>query len=468
MGAERQVARNFLALGGGEALSRLLAFAATVYVARVLGVEGYGVIALAAGVTLYLAKVADFAIEAVGTHEVARDVGALPQLISAVMGIRLALTGLLVAVSVGTAQALLPDPERTVLSLYFLTLVPIAASTKWVHMGREDARPIGITRVVGEALALSVVVASVHGPSQLWLVPVAQLVGETFVVSVLYTLLVRAGLGFRLRWDPATALPIFRRALPLLAQIMLSLVLYNSDLMFLRFICDSASVGFYAAAYTVISFLGNLGFAYGMSLLPTLTRLGAGTDDERALYHTALAQTFALCFPISIGGYFLANGVVETTFGSAYLPAGPVLQILVWAVPLSTFRNVPWATLVARGRHDLLLRATAYAAGANVLLNVTLIYVFGMLGAAISTVLTESLAGVLMLTYGARQGLAFIPLARLLRPILAGLVMALALAGLAAQSMPLRCAVGVGVYGLALLLVGGIRLRRGSLPLLNL
>ena len=53
------VARNFLALGSGEALARIAAFAGTIYVARTLGASGYGIISFAAALMLYLSRLAD-------------------------------------------------------------------------------------------------------------------------------------------------------------------------------------------------------------------------------------------------------------------------------------------------------------------------------------------------------------------------------------------------------------------------
>ena len=41
------VIRNFLAVGSGEALGRLVAFVAYLFLARTLGPESYGVIAFA-------------------------------------------------------------------------------------------------------------------------------------------------------------------------------------------------------------------------------------------------------------------------------------------------------------------------------------------------------------------------------------------------------------------------------------
>ena len=60
MQSDRNVARNFLVLVSGEMVSRVIAFGVTVFVARVLGAEGYGVVAFAVGVNLYFSKLADF------------------------------------------------------------------------------------------------------------------------------------------------------------------------------------------------------------------------------------------------------------------------------------------------------------------------------------------------------------------------------------------------------------------------
>ena len=49
----RLVTRNFLVLGSGELIGRLIGFAAMVYAARVLQPETYGVIGFAIAIVLY-------------------------------------------------------------------------------------------------------------------------------------------------------------------------------------------------------------------------------------------------------------------------------------------------------------------------------------------------------------------------------------------------------------------------------
>jgi O-antigen/teichoic acid export membrane protein len=466
MQSDRHVARNFMALVSGEAVSRVIAFAVTVFIARVLGAEGYGVIAFAAGVNLYFSKLADFAVEWVGSREIAKQRDQMESLVAAVMGTRLVFVCLLTVLSILLVRLFMSGPERDVLALYLITMIPLAASTKWVHLGLEDARPIGLARVLGETAGLMIVLAVMMQAVELWVPPVAQVVSELLVALYLFIVLRRRGYRFGLSLDLKLALPVFRAGLPLVLHMLLGLFIYNSDLIFLRMFRDSEQVGYYAAAYTLISLVCNLGISYGMSLTPALTRLGPGSDAERSQYHTAIAQVFAVTVPISIGGALLAGSIILMAFGEQYSASVLALQILIWSVPLSICRNVPWAGLIARHREDLLLRAVAVGAAINILLNLLLIPVYGILGAAIATVITESAVGAIMLYYAAGQGLSLVELTRLWKPLVAGTVMGLGLWLTSGLLLPVALVVGVAIYAVCLALLGGIRFAKGRLPAL--
>lgn len=466
------VIRSFIALGSGEAIGRLVAFVAYLYLARVLGPDSYGVIAFAAGITLYLTKFADFAIEAVGSGEIARDPRAIARLAGPILGLRLAVAAGLIALSSVVVLATFPDPDRTILPLYFLTLIPVALSTKWIHMGLERALPVGAWRVVSDLLFAAVVLAFVRAPTDMWVVPMALVVGEGVGTAALYLRLKMEGRSLGLVWDPETAMPIFRRAAPLVGQILLGLLLYNMDVLFLRVLIGSEAVGWYAAAYMLISFLANIGMVYGLSLLPALAR-EAEADEAHGerfvsieMYHTALAHVFAVTLPVAVGGTFVALGVMRVGFGEEYFPSVLVLQVLVWVVPVAVFRNVPWSALIARDRQDLLMRATLYAVLLNAVLNLALVPTVGMVGAALATLFAEPLACGLMLYHAQKCGLPIIPLGRLLKAGVAVAAMAVALWWLDTDAVLPQLAVGVLAYGGTLAVLGGLRFRRG-VPVLD-
>jgi O-antigen/teichoic acid export membrane protein len=257
------------------------------------------------------------------------------------------------------------------------------------------------------------------------------------------------------------------RAAPLVAGALLGLVIYNADLISLRFFRDASTVGHYAAAYTLISFLSNLGVAYSMSLLPGLTRLGSAPRERDALYHAANAQVFAACFPIAVGGTLLAPAIVDLVFGRQYGPSAVALAILIWVVPLALLRDMPIMALIARGREDRVLRATALAAAFSLALNLLLIPPFGLVGAATASVLTEAARMTLALVQLRAEGGALTGLARFWRPAFAGAVMAGLLLAQRAPAVWLAVPLGAASYVAALTMVGGIKFRRGALPFLD-
>jgi O-antigen/teichoic acid export membrane protein len=425
------------------------------------------VVAFAIGVNLYFSKLADFAVEWVGAREIIKRRDDIGPLVAAVMGTRLAFVCLLTVASILLVQLFMPEPDRSVLSLYLVTMIPLAASTKWVHLGLEDARPIGLARVLGETTGLVIVLAVMTQVVELWVPPVAQIASETMVAVFLFIALKQRGYQITLSLDLKIAIPVFRAGFPLVVHMLLGLFIYNSDLIFLRMFRDSEQVGYYAAAYTLISLVCNLGITYGMSLTPALTRLGPGSEAERAQYRTALAQVFAVTYPVSVGGCLLAGPIIYFAFGGQYTESVLALQVLIWSIPLSICRNVPWAALIARHREDLLLRAVVVGALVNVLLNVTLIPLYGMLGAAVATVITESMVGGIMLVYATRQGASPVEWHRLWKPLVAGTLMGLVLWMTGGMMLPLSIAVGVVVYGVCLATLGGVRFRTGELPGLN-
>ena len=456
---------NFLAVGSGEAIARMVAFAGLLYVARSVGAAGYGVISFVAGATLYLTRVADFGIETIGTVEIAKHRDDFPRLASAILTMRLAIAAVLTVATIGVSLLFLPEPDRTVFAVFALTLLPVAASTKWIHIGLEAARPVGVWRVIGEAVTLVVILAVVSQSQHLWRVPVANVIGDLVVVFVLYWLLVRQRHVLSFRWDPETAMPAFRKAIPIVGQFLGVLLIYNSAAIFLRVLTSPEAVGYYAAAYALLSFTDNVCILYGMTLLATLTRLNRDRNEQRDLYHTALVQVFTVALPLSVGGMFLAPEIIRLAFGDGYASSGAILQVLIWAVLPYAMRMVPWSALIAHGHQGLAWRATAYAVVANLGLNFVLIRAYGAPGAAAATLATELLVAAFMFYFSHRKGIAPAPLQRFWRPVLAAAAMSGALWLARDAHVSYQFAVGVTSYALTLFSVGALKFRAG-LPLL--
>jgi O-antigen/teichoic acid export membrane protein len=466
--SEQMVARNFLKLGSGEIFTRLITFIATIYVARVLGPESYGIVGFALAVTLYLSWFTDFGIELLAPREIAREPERMRDLAPSLVAARTLIAITCAVCMVVFSMLFLPEPDATVFAVCGLTLLPVGLGIRWVFYGMEKMGSVAIARTLGELLRLALVVLLVTGAADVARVPLAQFVGEMFAALLL--LRWARQFGFRLTWriDWEQIFSVFRRARSLMLTAVLGLVIYNVCLVILRFFRDVEEVGLYLAAYTLISLLANLGHAYSCSLLPTMSRLDLSEGHAQSLYDTGLAHMFAFVLPVAVGGCWFAQSIIELAFGDSYQQSGALLQVLIWCVPFLLTWGVLRSALIVRGHEDQIFRITAFTALLTIILNLVAVPVWGMLGAAVTAVIVEATRMLLGYRYVRNAGYHGTGLHRFWRSIVATTAMLAALYLLPTDNLWFGLITGIVVFILVLFLTGGLRLQRNGLPQLTI
>lgn len=450
-----RIARSFATLALGEVATRALTFVVTIRLAHVLGVAGFGALGFASAVLTYLLLVPNLGLDLFGTREVARDRAAARELARAALGLRL-LGALVVALLLVPLALLLPvAPDvRAVVLLSGLSLLPYALTVRWLFLGLERPAVIVVATAVGQALVLAGTVAFVRGPADLFRVPPLQAAGE-LLTALLLLAAVRGEVGWFLpRPRLQTWRAILAQSLPIAAADATRTVVFNFDVVLLGVMLHQVAVGQYVAAYRLILLLLTLGGFYYTALLPALTRsLHRAPGEGITLLRLALRGALLCTAPLAIGGMLLATPLLATLYGAGYQEAAPAFGLLALTVPVVTvaagFRNV----LIASGRQRTDARIVAAGAAINVALNLLLIPTLRLVGAALATVLAESV----ILLWGWRAvSRASAPL-RLGGPILVALgasgLMALALVPLRALPLYLSLPTGGLVYVAGLLLL---------------
>lgn len=447
--------KSFVTLGTGEMLSRLLGFGATIWIARQLGVDAYGIVGFAFAATLYLAVLADAGMEQLGPREVATADGSRSDLISSVLTARLLFSIVLAGLLALLSPLLLDGADAAVLAAYGTTLIATGANARWALLGLDRAGGVSVARIVAEALRAGIVLFGVRGPEDLMLVPLAQLAGDGAGAALIAGLLRREGIDVRPAFDRRILRAVYVSARPLLLTNILALVIYNSDVLLLRGLRGTAETGLYLAAYTLINFLGVLGNTATVSLIPSLSRLQGDAVAATPLLRTAVARVVAVGLPLAAGGTLLAHRLIPVVFGEEYAMAGPLLAILIWSIPLLLIRSVFLAGLIATGHQQRVLHATAYSATVSVGLNLLLIPFIGPVGAAISTVLAEGVRMVAAAFFLRDAGLRAPGLHAFWRTVAATVVMSAIVYALRGTPLPLAIAAGGVTYLLVVLIAGG-------------
>ncbi|WP_255149574.1 flippase [Halorarius halobius] len=185
---------------------------------------------------------------------------------------------------------------------------------------------------------------------------------------------------------------VLRYSVPLTATRSAGVIDNRVDTILVGALLNPTAVAYYVLAKQISDFSVVPASSFGFTISPALGEQKASEQLGRAarLYEQSLGHVLLLYAPACVGLWLVARPLVRLVFGSTYLGAVPVLQvfcvfILVHAVNKTTSDGLDY---LGRARSRAI--AKMGMAGANFGLNLLLIPVFGVVGAAVATVVTYS------------------------------------------------------------------------------
>lgn len=165
------------------------------------------------------------------------------------------------------------------------------------------------------------------------------------------------------------------------------------DTIILAFFVSSTQIGIYEAAWTMASTLAIVSTSIAKTLFPSLSDMS--TDDRFEEVSDLLNEglTFAGIFTIpGLAGALAIGSRVLEIYGPEYGQGAMILVLLVLARLTSAYNGLFKNTINAIDRPDLGFRINAILLMSNVILNFSLIPIFGWYGAAIGTSTSAAIA----------------------------------------------------------------------------
>ncbi len=455
----RTVLRNSFVGLAAQVAMKLLSFCFSVLIIRSLGSSDFGQYAAVIGFGSVFLFIADLGLSPYTVREVARlrdrpdGPARIRDLYADVLVLRLMLSLLAGALVVGAA-ILTGRPALMVgaiaLNAVTVLIYAVHGSTEAVLSGYERLDLTAGMQVVNQLIFVCL------GGLALWLgfgyygLVLATMVGvatmTVLVVRALRRLGVSPGAVTRRRWAS-----LLRAAFPF-GVIGLTLgISYRFDTVLLNIYSGDAVTGQYNAAYNLVFSLVTLSNVLNTALYPSLSRQSA-TDPAGLprVYERVLLYLMLAALPIAVGGFILAQPLVGLLFGAEYGPAGPLLAVLVWVVPLMFLTEFLGYVVVIAGREALVARAIVVSSSVNIVANLLLIPRYGADAAALITVVTEAVLAA-QYVWLMRDLLGRMRWGALLRS--AGAVAAMAALVYLARGLPVLVTVALGA-----LLYGGLLL----------
>lgn len=453
------IIRNSAFYLGADTVIKILSFVFNVYVVRQLGDERFGFFSTALAYAGIFSIIGDLGMTQFAEREIARGRRKADDLFWDLVVVRL-LLALVATVFITTSAYYFAGYQAEMVAGIFLVCVGFLFHAFFgpvtiILIGRERVDYVSILNTIVQAFFVSVgtwvlvrgysfhsiIVASYIG------VPVAALLGGWYVR--------RLGLAtFKFQIAPKTWLSLLRFSLPFAVITFTILAAKDLDTVLLSLWRSPEEVGWYKAAYNLIFKLLFIKGALLSTLTPQMSRYyGVSKNRVAKTFNASFKLLWAFSLPIAIGTTLLAGPMIVWLYTEEFARSAIVLAILIWALPFLNLSSLCGSVTTATDNEKKAVRVYVAAAVLNLVTNVIAIPIWGYIGAAVSTVLTEIVALFLFYAVLHRE----FPLTdwgnTLLKPLLAGLVMAGGI--LALKSAPLLLVIIIAglVYGLTLLLL---------------
>ena len=393
MSDARKIAKNTTVLYIAQIITYVFGFFITIYTIRYLSVDDYGILSTALALTGIYVVFSDLGLSTLTVREVARHKSLTKKYVGNTTAIKLFLslfTFLLTVVSV----YVFGYSETTIYVVYILTVAYLfnAFSSIFysIFQSYQKMEYQSVATILNSAVMLVGTFLVIHLGLNVMAFALVYLVANAvnfFYVIVIYAWKfylpnVEVDIGF---WKPT-----IKEALPLSITSIFAILLFRVDSVMLSVMKGVEAVGFYNAAYRLMEALIFFPQVYTTAIFPVFSTLYVSSKKPlKTAYLKSFKYLTILSLPIAVGTTLLAEPIILLLFKSSYSPSVLALQIVVWILPFVFVNYIQGSLLTAMNRQVTVLKITAAALVLNIVMNLILIPIYGFLGAAFVTVISE-------------------------------------------------------------------------------
>ncbi len=455
-----RLATNTMVQIGGSLVASALGLVTFVAVTRGLGAVDFGVLTTALVYLMIPVILADVGL----TTYVVREISAQPERTAAVMQAAMPLRALVSAAAVGVAVAVayvLPYSSDV------RTLIAIGSIGSFCTLMTQGLAPVlqvqlkmhwsVVATLAGRAAILVLTLAVLAADGGLDGVMAANVAG-TAVTFCLQLAIVARIVSLRPRLDYGYWRTLLRGSIAIGLALAIAQIYFRIDVLLLAALRDSVEVGLYGAAVKLLELAELVAAAIGITVFPLLARyVRSDPPRMRLLFQRTFDLLLAAAGALVVLMTVTAAEIVVLLSGEEFREAGDALRLLAPYVLLSFVTGLLWRALIAYGEDRALLALAVGILSINVALNLVVIPAYGFRGAAVTTIVTESigLATALALLWrrhrllpSVRYGLVVLP---------AVLVMAAVLVWLPGPFLVRAILAGAAYVGVLLALPGTVR-----------
>ncbi len=391
------------AIAGGL-VSQALKAAVMIYIARAFGPAEFGSFSFAFSVNGFLLVFAQFGLPVFGAREVAQTGRLEKGLFKAITEARLllAISGMAVALVVLHLAPGVTRSEFWLVAGFGLSNVALSGFGDWAFQGMGRVHLWAALNITWQGLWLIFTVAGVHARTSIVLLSfgyaaaafVAGLIGWPWLRRLTQRPNMHAPVPFY------SVRSVIGAGVNLGTATLFMPVLIWTDTIIVRWIQGQHSAGVYAAGNRVALALAMLAGFYVLGAFPKLSHSAISSPHEYSKCFQRAFEDLALLFiPGALWALFYAPQIMLMLFNNPeYVAGATVFRIFLVFLLVNVFSNLyGMGALVAHRRDHAYRRAFAISAATLLILCPILTLQWGIVGAALAALLSQSLNLVLFM-----------------------------------------------------------------------
>jgi O-antigen/teichoic acid export membrane protein len=399
----QRLLKDMLGMLGTRIVWSAMGVLSGVVLARWLGPENRGILALVLLIPSTVVTVVKFGVSQANVYTINRQQVSVD---------RVASNSLVMAAVLGTVSALCVWMFREDLSSSFLRDVPdwaLALALLRVPMLLLDNYLFSILQATGkfgiynvrllmsEATRLVLVLLALV-VFDLGLVAVVLIYTGVWIMNIVWLLIT---MGKEIRFSLSLDLKLLRETLSFgarsYAQTLTTHFLQRISFYMVSYYLGAAHVAFYAIALRFTEMVLEIPQAVGLVLYP---RLAALPEDEiHRLTAQACRRTLMITAPAALTLALVGPWVVRVWYGEAFAEAGGPLPWAALGIAMMSIYVIVTRDFTSRAKQRINTLSGLAALGSNIALNLILIPSHGVIGAAMATALSYTIGLILLLSF---------------------------------------------------------------------
>ncbi|MDA2922368.1 flippase [Patescibacteria group bacterium AH-259-L07] len=379
---KQTIFKNTFWLAIGEAITRLLKLGLIIYVARILGVHGYGMFTFALSFVGLFVVFSDFGLSPISTREFSSgkekdfvSVFSLKILLSIIVLIIIFIGSFIITHDVIIRKAI------WILAIFILSYSFSEILYALIRARQKMQYEAGIKIVQAVLLTGLGFLVILKYPS---VVNLSYAYVGAGIISLIVVLIFfyRCIFPLRLSLTPLIWKKFLFMAWPIGLAGIFHAIEQNFASLALGYLGQLTATGWYNAAWKIAGISLIPSILLSQSFLPSLSRAFKQSKEKFQNVWNFYAQiAIILAIPLAVGGITLAPKIILFIYTPEFMPSILVLQMLLIIVGLLFIGNTFGQALIAAGLQKKLLWVAGIGAGVNVFLNIILIPKYGLYSA---------------------------------------------------------------------------------------